>query len=612
MRGFFSQTHSFAIAVFDMIKTAWQAHPLSFICLFLIEGFQGLVPIAFVWITKTLFDLLAKSFQTGSFAELPEYLILILGLQVLLSIFTQLTAHMGVYLNNELTRRLTLSVQSRVYEKINGLQGIAPFETSHFYDAIQLAAQGAQFGPSQILSTLTSLVKSIITLISFIGILIAFSPLLAGLVILAALPQLYAQIKMGGQRHKILFQTTPKERQANYYGHVLTAADFSKEIRLFNLGEYFLKAFQRLSLEVHGIQRRQQMRETWWRSGLSLLSSLVSSGTFIVVILQAFSGRLSLGDITLYTSAGEIIQAALYAIISAIASVNEGILFFTRYTDLLALAQPISIPLISRPALPLITSIEFRDVSFKYSDEHPWILRNFSLSLPAGQCVALVGLNGAGKTTLIKLLTRMYDPTEGSILWDGIDIREFDPVDFRRHIGAIFQDFVQFDLTAFENIALGDIHRLENSGFVDTHEFVHQAAGKADIHEVLTNLPQGYETILSRWLTEDGHGVDLSGGEWQKVALARMLMRNADVLILDEPTAALDPQAEFDIYNKFMGLVDGKTSFLISHRFSTVRMANVIAVLEDGKISEYGSHEQLLSLGGTYAKLYAMQADRYK
>jgi ATP-binding cassette, subfamily B, bacterial len=240
------------------------------------------------------------------------------------------------------------------------------------------------------------------------------------------------------------------------------------------------------------------------------------------------------------------------------------------------------------------------------------VLRSIDLNFPAGKCLALVGLNGAGKTTLVKLLTRLYDPIEGQILWDGVDICEFDPVELRSRMGAIFQDFVRFDLAAFENIALGDVSKLSNGSKPFVEKLAREAARKAGIHDTIEKLPQGYDTILSRWLAEDGHGVDLSGGEWQKIALARMFMRDADLLILDEPTAALDVQAEYDIYSRFVELMSSKTSLLISHRFSTVRMADVIAVLEDGSIIEYGGHEELLARAGTYAKLYNMQADRYR
>lgn len=612
MKYLFTQTQSFLSTVFNMIKIAWQADQLLFFLLSIIQILQGIVPLVAAWITKAVFDLLAISLQSGSFNQFPKELALFLAAEVLLSIFAQILTYMDSYLNAEMGRRLALNITSRVYEKINSLQGLAPFESSRFHDTIQLAAERAQSGPMQMLDVLTNLIRSIVTLVSFLGVLIAFSPLLAGLVSLAAIPQLYAQIKMGGQRFDMTVQNTPKERLASYYGHVLSAIEFAKEVRLFNLGSYFLRAYQRVTIDVQNVQRYQQLREVRWQSGLSLISSLVSAGAFVIVVLRAFSGGLSLGDVTLYTSAVGIIQMALYGIVSSLASANESILFFTFYTNLLKLPQSISISPSPQPISPLAASIEFRNVSFRYSEEHPWILRNVSLDLPAGQCLALVGLNGAGKTTLVKLLTRMYDPSEGQILWNGVDIREFDPADLRGRMAVIFQDFVRFDLTAFENIALGNVTWLENNNPQTVEELVYRASGKVGMHDVIEGLPQGYRTVLSRWLAESGQGVDLSGGEWQKLALARMFMRDADLLILDEPTAALDAQTEYDIYCHFVELVAGKTSLLISHRFSTVRMADKIAILEDSKVSEYGSHEQLLARRGTYAKLYNMQAEMYK
>jgi ATP-binding cassette subfamily B protein len=264
-----------------------------------------------------------------------------------------------------------------------------------------------------------------------------------------------------------------------------------------------------------------------------------------------------------------------------------------------------------------MSGIELRNVSFRYSNEQPWILRNVNLHIPVGRCLALVGLNGAGKTTLAKLLTRMYDPTEGSILWDGVDIRSFSPQELRQHISAIFQDFLHYDLTAQENIGLGNVASLHDN------ERVMLAARRAGIHERIVALPKGYQTVLSRWLIATDNntegqgqgmtsGIDLSGGEWQKVALARMFMRECDLLILDEPTAALDVQAEYELYSRFVELMMGRTSLLITHRFSTIQMADFVAVLEAGTVVEYGSHEELVLQGGTYAKLYTTQAQYYQ
>ena len=384
---------------------------------------------------------------------------------------------------------------------------------------------------------------------------------------------------------------------------MLSDAPFAKELRLFGLADHFLSRLLTTYHEIHQAQRRQQLGELRWQTLLTLLTSLIGGGAFVLVVLRAFSGGLSVGDVTLYMGAVGSVQLALTTIVCARANLNESLLFQLHYQQLLAMPQPLAIAANPRPVPPLTCGIELRGVAFRYSEQHHWVLRDINCFIPAGRCLALVGLNGAGKTTLVKLLTRCYDPTEGQILWDGIDIHSFDPQELRRRIGAIFQDFVHYDLTAHDNIALGDVARL------DQHDCVRQAAERAGVHETIEDLPQGYETVLSRWLAEEGPGIDLSGGQWQKIAMARMFMRPADLLVLDEPTAALDAQAEYDLYRHFVDLMSERTSLLISHRLSTVRMADHIVVLADGRISERGTHSELLAVGGAYAWLYQMQAE---
>lgn len=593
-----------------MGSLAWKAHPVYFVGLVLVEAIQGIGPLASAWVTKLLFDLLVEGLQRQimPLQELALLLVAQIGLAIVIRVFRSVS----VYLESELNRQLSLKVEMTIYRKINDLNGLAAFEDLQVRNTIQLGAQGADFGPGQMLNVFTNILTSLVTLVSFVGVLLAFYPPLTGLVALAVLPQLYTQIKMGRWRIGLAETNLSKQRRLGYYGSLLSVINFVKEIRLYNLGEYFIQTFHHLKKEVDDSQRQLQRKEIFWQTGLDLLSTLTSSGAFVIIVLQAFQGYFSLGDVTLYTNAFASVQSALSSMVFSLANVHESSLFFSHYTRLLALPQPIYIAPTPQPAPPLVSAIELQGVSFRYSEEHPWILQNVTLTLPAGQTLALVGLNGAGKTTLVKLLTRLYDPTEGQILWDGVDIREFDPVELRRRMGVIFQDFVHFELTALENIALGDVSTLENGNRQAAEAAARQAAQKAGVHERVAALPRGYHTTLSRWLAEDGQGVDLSGGEWQKIALARLFMRDADFLILDEPTAAMDAQAEHDIYQSFTGIVAGKTSLLISHRFSTVRMADWIAVLEAGKITEYGSHAELMAKGGTYARLYNMQAERYR
>jgi len=530
----------------------------------------------------------------------------LLAIQVTITLGQHMLTPTNYYLNGELGRKLTVTIQIALYDKINSFAGLAYFENPAFYDQIQLAQQGAQSAATKALSNLTTMFQQIITLLSFLGALLAFQPLLAALLLLAVLPNLYAEIKLGRHRVSMMADISPKRRYKSFFGMLLSGHRSAKEVRLFGLGSYFLHRLRSYLQEIHSAERIQQKREMIWQAGLGVLSSVVSSGAYVLVIIAAFSEQLSLGDIMLYIGAITSVQAGLNRLMIVLASMNESALFFTHYDALMGMSSDISMLSPHVSVKPLTTKIELRGVSFRYSDKHPWVLRNVNLLIPAGQCLVLVGLNGAGKTTLVKLLARLYDPTEGEILWDGVDIRQFEVDTLRQHIGVIFQDFMRYDLTVQENIGLGDVAHIDNL------PRVRKAARQAGIHEAIEATPNGYETPLGFLFTDRGYGVDMSGGQWQKLATARLFMRQrADLLILDEPTAALDAQAEYEMYSHFAELVAGRTSVLISHRFSTVRMADKIAVLEGGEITEHGAHDELLSLGGIYAKLYRMQAEKY-
>lgn len=567
---------------------------------------QGLLPLASALLMKTLFDLLSQSILRRATPVPVQWVVLLFVAQAALLVMGILLSPLNQYFNAELGRQLSLQLRTRIYQKFNSFVGLSYFEDPQFQNSIQMASMGAQMSPLQSLAALTSLIQGAITVIAFLGVLIAFSPLLAVVVAGAALPQAYAQMRFGRQRFGVAFRNSPKERQADYYGQVLSIVTFAKEVHLFNLGEYFLKGFVQATRAIQSTQRAQQRREFRWQLPLALLASAISCGAFVVVILQAFSGHLSLGDVALYTSAVTSTQGSLMNLALAASQMNLSTLFYREYMTLLALPEVLALSASPRPILPLATGITVTNVSFRYSENHPWVLRHLNLFLPVGECLALVGLNGAGKTTLVKLLTRFYDPTEGQILWDGIDVREFDPHELRWHIGTILQDFARYELTAQQNIGLGNVGQIEQLPKVE------HAARKAGIHDRLTTFPQGYQSFLGRSLATEGVGIDLSGGEWQKIALSRMFMREAELLILDEPTASLDAQAEYELYAHFRTLMRGRTCLLITHRFSTVRMADSIVVIEKGEVTESGTHNELIAHNGTYATLYTMQAKQYQ
>lgn len=604
---YFTNARDLAVAIWQMTRLSWRVQPWCFLGMFALDLFQGVLPILNAWVLKSMLDVLAQQIRVDEAISFPGALLPLLVGQAVLVFLGPVLAFTAQFLQAELGRQLTLTIRTEVYGKIATLQGLLPFEEPAFYDTIRLAAQSADGGPAQVLHLFTAMVRSGVTLLSFTGILLTFSPLLALGVGLAMFPHLYAQLRLSKRRYGLEWLNSPYERRAAYYGSVLSESEWAKELRLFNLAPYFLGLFRQVTIASHQAQRSYQLTELRWQTGLSLVSSAAAAGAFVAVIAAAVAGRLTLGDILLYVSAVASVQSSLQTIIFGVAGVYDGILFHEHYRRLLALPQPLELAEQPQPVPPLRIGIEFRSVSFRYSDAHPWVLQQASFFLPAQTCVALVGLNSAGKTTLVKLLARLYEPTDGAIFWDGIDIRQFDPIVYRRCIAAIFQDFAHYDLSAAENIAVGNIAQINDSAQIQ------RAAMKANCHERLTHLPQGYDTLLTRWFaTADVAGVELSGGEWQRVALARMFMKEAQLLILDEPTAALDAEAEYELYHRFQGLVAGCTSLIISHRFSTVQMASVIAVLEEGRIVEYGSHQALLEEQGLYARLYGMQATPYR
>ena len=580
-----------------LLKLIVTTSPRLFIYLVALIIIQGGSPLALAWISKLLFDLLGQTLIDN----LPVDFAMFGGLLLVSAVITILTA-MAMPVNNlinaDIGRKLSIKIQTKVYEKINAFAGIAYFEKPEIYDKLRLARDGARSSSIQTLQVISTLMQSTVNVVSFLGVLFIFDPLMMSVIFLMTLPELYLQMKFGHQRYNLSHKVSQDQRQQLFYTYILSSPQPTKEIRLFNLGDFLLKKALNHLGRVQTEERNQQVYELRRQTLISVLGGIVTGTLTFVIFYRAFQNQISLGDVTFYISAIVALQGGLAGLAKSLGGVNEGVLQYSYYRDLMALPEPLDIEYTPQPISDLKLGIEFRNVSFRYSDDHQWILRNVNLFIPSGKSLAIVGLNGAGKTTLVKLLTRLYDPTDGQILWDGIDIRHFAPADFRKKLSAVYQDFMKYDFSVAENIGVGNIEDIDNL------DCIKQVAANVGIHQKIEQLPLGYQTCLSLMFGEHKSAIDFSGGEWQKIAIARMMMRDADLLILDEPTASLDTLSEREIYRNFMKIMPSKTSVLISHRFTTVEMADLIAVLDKNTIKEYGSHDELMRLNQLYAKLY--------
>jgi ATP-binding cassette subfamily B protein len=501
-----------------------------------------------------------------------------------------------------LQERISMTVQLLIIERSATLD-LAFFENPASYDTLQIAQREATSRSVQMVSQTFGLVRTLITFFSMIALLVGLSPWLALAALLAPVPSFISNARYSWWGYAIARRNSPIRRKMTYLTTLLTTDTYAKEVKILTLGNFFINRFRGLAQQYYDDQKSIVSRRYLAGYAWSTLTTIASSGTYLYVAAQAVNGRLTLGDLTLYTQVANSVQSSFQSLLTGLSSMYENNLYLTSLFDLLKEEPTVVAPVHPVPVpSPLRGEIEFQHVSFSYEGTERYILRDVSFTIRPGETVALVGKNGAGKTTLIKLLTRLYDPTEGRILVDGYDIREFDPAELRQQIAIMLQDYATYQLTARENIGLGRHEELENEPAIE------EAAQRSGADDVVEKLPQHYNTMLGKWFDE---GVNLSGGEWQKVALARAFMRDAPILILDEPTAALDAQAEFDLFGRLRALTTGHTALYISHRFSTVRMADRILMLQDGELIEHGTHEELMALGGQYDHLFNLQAAAY-
>lgn len=477
------------------------------------------------------------------------------------------------------------------------------FEQSEYQDRLERARRQAS-SRSTVISQVFGQAQAMITAIALAAGLFVYAPLLIGLLALALIPAVWGEFRFNRLAYWISHNRSPERRQLEYLRQIGASADSAKEIKLFGLGDFLSGRFKGLSDQILIENRNLSIKRALQTGLLASISTLTYYAAYAYIVWRTLHGEFSIGTLVFLSGSFSQLNGYLQQILIGFTQIAGQSLYLDDLFSFFEIKPTILDPKHPKPfPLPVKQGIVFENVGFRYPGSENWAVRNLSFTVPAGETLALVGENGAGKTTIVKLMTRLYDPDEGRITLDGIDLKEFATADLRTHIGVIFQDFLRYSFTASDNIGVG---RIEVAG--DRARIV-SAAEQSLADPVIKKLPEGYDQMLGRTFLK---GQDLSGGEWQKIAIARAYMRNAEIIILDEPTAALDARAEAEVFTRFKNLAEGTTAVLISHRFSTVRMADRIVVLADGKVEEAGTHAELMANGGRYAELFELQAAGYR
>jgi ATP-binding cassette subfamily B protein len=583
----------------------WAASPRGAVVLGLLTLVAAVVPAAIAWVGKLIVDGVVEAARVGT-PEARQHVLRLVGVEFGLMVGSAVLER-GLALTRELLRaNLGNLLNERILQKAMQLE-LRHFEDSDTYDKMQNARREASSRPLSLVLEAFAIVRNAVTLSTYAVLLVTLSPWSVVVLVAASIPAFIAEARLAAEGFRLYSWRAPEGRKLNYLEWILTRDSHVKEVKVFSLGPLVLGRYRTLFQKFFQEDRALAMKRMGWGLALGLVSLAAFYGCYVFVAGEAARGAISVGDMVLYLSVFRQGQAAFQGILSSIGSMYEGALFMSNLFAYLEIptGQEVSrvVPALSPPR-GSGNAIELRDVSFRYPGKQEWALRHVNLRLEPGEKLALVGENGAGKSTLVKLLLRLYEPTEGEILYGGVNVKDMDPEDLRSRFGAVFQDFVRYQFNVAENIGLGHVPALEDRGRIV------RAAEKGGASTLVETLPNQYDTPLGGWF-EKGH--ELSGGQWQKLGVARAFMReDAEVLILDEPTASIDAESEHALFERFQELAADRIAIVISHRFSTVRMADRIAVLNHGGVEELGSHTELMAKGGRYAHLFNLQARGYR
>jgi len=582
-----------------VLRFVWESGPKVVFWNISIRIFVAFLPVCIGIVGRFIIDGVN---QIRIHKPLPQHFWWLVGAEMALAVLTGILSRAVDYFDNLLADRYTHHVSVEVMRKAASLD-LTVYEDPVFYDRLERARVQATDRLAMI-QQMGRLLQQSVTAIAFSAVLIRYSPFLLLLLIAGIIPAFLGESHFAFLTYAKNFRQTPARRLMDYLRQVGGSKEAAKELKLFNLSDYLTERFTRLSQGIFEENVALNRRRLFWGGLLAIVGQLGYYGAYGYSIYRTIQGRYSIGDLTLITTAIMQAMANIQQAFSTASGVADQALFLTDLLAFFEMKPRVQSKANGLPApRPITRGFEFRNVSFAYPGTDRPVLSNFNFTLGCGERVALIGENGQGKTTIVKLITRLYDPTGGQILLDGVDLREYDLADLHAEIGVIFQDFMRYEMTARENIEVG---RIETKHSIEELEY---AAQKSLASEVIDKLHGGFDQMLGRRF--EG-GVDLSGGEWQKLALARAYLRDAQLLILDEPTASLDARSELEVFERFAELTYGKMALLISHRFSTVRMADRIVVLEAGRLVEEGSHSQLIALGGRYAAMFEMQAASYR